>query len=344
MKLSDFSYNLPKTAIAKYPVSPRDKSKLMVVNRETGDLDSKRFTNVVDYMSKGDVLVVNETRVFQARLYGKKEKTNAKIEVFLLRELNAEEGIWDVIVDPARKVRIGNKIYFNDKLWCEVIDNTTSRGRTIRFNQAGNIFKAVEKIGQTPLPPYIKREPEASDKEDYQTVFAKVDGAVAAPTAGLHFTKQLLQKIQKKGIIIVPVVLHIGLGTFRPVEVEDLTKHKMDSEFFEIPAKTADIINKAMHDKHNIFVVGTSTCRALETSTTADGFLKQNRGWTDKFIFPPYEFKITKKLITNFHVPESTLLMLVCALADTDLVLKAYKKALKEKYRFLSYGDAMMIV
>jgi len=295
-------------------------------------------------MSKGDVLVVNETRVFQARLYGKKEKTNAKIEVFLLRELNAEECIWDVIVDPARKVRIGNKIYFNDKLWCEVIDNTTSRGRTIRFNQSGNIFKAVEKIGLTPLPPYIKREPEASDKENYQTVFAKVDGAVAAPTAGLHFTKQLLQKIHKKGVIIVPVVLHIGLGTFRPVEVEDLTKHKMDSEFFEIPAKTADIVNKAMHDKHNIFVVGTSTCRALETSTTADGFLKQNRGWTDKFIFPPYEFKITKKLITNFHVPESTLLMLVSAFADTDLILKAYKKALKEKYRFLSYGDAMLIL
>lgn len=344
MKLSDFSYNLPKTAIAKYPVSPRDKSKLMVVNRQTGDLDSKRFTNVVDYMSKGDVLVVNETRVFQARLYGKKEKTNAKIEVFLLRELNAEEGIWDVIVDPARKVRIGNKIYFNDKLWCEVIDNTTSRGRTIRFNQAGNIFKAVEKIGQTPLPPYIKREPEASDKEDYQTLFAKVDGAVAAPTAGLHFTKQLIQKIQKKGITIVPVVLHIGLGTFRPVEVEDLTKHKMDSEFFEIPAKTSEIINKAMHDKHDIIVVGTSTCRALETSTTADGFLKQNRGWTDKFIYPPYDFKITKKLITNFHVPESTLLMLVSAFAETDLVLKAYKKALKEKYRFLSYGDAMMVI
>lgn len=344
MKLSDFSYVLPKTAIAKYPVSPRDKAKLLVLNRETQDLESTRFTSVVDYMSKGDILVVNETRVFQARLYGKKEKTNAKIEVFLLRELNAEEAIWDVIVDPARKVRIGNKIYFNDKLWCEVIDNTTSRGRTIRFNQAGNIFKAVEKIGLTPLPPYIKREAEPSDKEDYQTIFARVDGAVAAPTAGLHFTKQLLQKIHKKGVIVVPVVLHIGLGTFRPVEVEDLTKHKMDSEFFEIPAKSAEIINKAMNEKHNIFVVGTSTCRALETSTTADGFVKPNRGWTDKFIFPPYEFKITKKLITNFHVPESTLLMLVCALAGTDLTMKAYKKALKEKYRFLSYGDAMLVL
>jgi len=344
MKLSDFKYNLPKTSIAKYPNAVRDKAKLMVVNRNNQELETKRFSNVIDYMSKGDVLVVNETRVFQARLFGKKEKTNAKIEVFLLRELNAEECIWDVIVDPARKVRIGNKIYFNDKLWCEVIDNTTSRGRTVRFNQPGNVFKAVEKIGFTPLPPYIKRDPEPSDRENYQTVYARVDGAVAAPTAGLHFTKTLLSKIQKKGVTIVPVILHIGLGTFRPVEVEDLTKHKMDSEFFEITPKSAEKINKALHAKNNIFVVGTSTCRALETSTTADGFIKSNRGWTDKFIYPPYEFHITKKLITNFHSPESTLLMLVCAFADSDLILKAYKKAFKEKYRFLSYGDAMIIV
>ncbi len=344
MKLSDFKYNLPKTAIAKYPVSPRDKSKLMVVNRETEEIENKVFTDVVDYMEKGDVLVVNETRVFQARLFGKKEKTNAKIEVFLLRELNADECIWDVIVDPARKVRIGNKIYFNDKLWCEVIDNTTSRGRTVRFNQPGNVYKAVEKIGLTPLPPYIKREAETSDKEDYQTVYARIDGAVAAPTAGLHFTPKLLQKIEKKGIQIVPVVLHIGLGTFRSVEVEDLTKHKMDSEFYEISAKTAEIINKSITSKHNIFVVGTSTCRALETSVTADGLVKPNRGWTDKFIYPPYDFKITDKLITNFHQPESTLLMLVSALAGTELIIKAYKKAMKENYRFLSYGDAMIIL
>lgn len=344
MKLSDFKYNLPKTVIAKYPNSTRDKAKLMVLNRETEEMESKRFSDIVNYMSKGDVLVVNETRVFQARLFGKKEKTNAKIEVFLLRELNANECIWDVIVDPARKVRIGNKIYFNDKLWCEVIDNTTSRGRTVRFNQSESIFKAVEKIGMTPLPPYIKREPEPSDRENYQTVYARVDGSVAAPTAGLHFTKQLLTKIHKKGIEIVPVILHIGLGTFRPVEVEDLTKHKMDSEYYEISAKSAETINRAMHSKHNVFVVGTSTCRALETSTTADGLVKPSRGWTDKFIYPPYDFKITGKLITNFHVPESTLLMLVCAFADTDFVLKAYKKALKEKYKFLSYGDAMLIL
>ncbi len=344
MKLSDFKYNLPKTAIAKHPVDPRDKAKLMVLNRETQEIENKTFTDVVDYMEKGDVLVVNETRVFQARLYGKKEKTNAKIEVFLLRELNAEDCIWDVIVDPARKVRIGNKIYFNDKLWCEVIDNTTSRGRTVRFNQPGNVFKAVEKIGLTPLPPYIKREPEPDDKENYQTVYAKVDGAVAAPTAGLHFTDKLLKKIEKKGIHIVPVILHIGLGTFRAVEVEDLTKHKMDSEFYEISPKTSETVNKALHSKHNVFVVGTSTCRALETSVTADGLLKPNRGWTDKFIYPSYDFKITKKLITNFHQPESTLLMLVSAFSDIDITMKAYKKALKEGYRFLSYGDAMLLL
>jgi len=344
MKLSDFKYNLPKTAIAKYPVSPRDKSKLLVVHKETGEMEDKKFTDVINYMEKGDVLVVNETRVFQARLYGKKEKTQAKIEVFLLRELNKEDCIWDVIVDPARKVRIGNKIYFDNNLWCEVIDNTTSRGRTVRFNQPGNVFQAVEKIGLTPLPPYIKRDPEPKDKENYQTVYAKVDGAVAAPTAGLHFTTKLLEKIQKKGIHIVPVILHIGLGTFRPVEVEDLTKHKMDSEYYEISAHTADVVNKAMHAKHNIVVVGTSACRALETSTTADGFLKQGRGWTDKFIYPPHVFHITQKLITNFHSPESTLLMLASALGDTEVIMKAYKKALKDKYRFLSYGDAMMIV
>jgi S-adenosylmethionine:tRNA ribosyltransferase-isomerase len=344
MKLSDFKYNLPKTSIAKYPVSPRDKAKLMVLNKETEEIQNKSFADIVDYMEKGDVLVVNETRVFQARLFGKKEKTNAKIEVFLLRELNADECIWDVIVDPARKVRIGNKIYFNDKLWCEVIDNTTSRGRTVRFNQPGNVYKAVEKIGLTPLPPYIKRDPEPSDKEDYQTVYAKIDGAVAAPTAGLHFTPKLLQKIEKKGVTIVPVILHIGLGTFRPVEVEDLTKHKMDSEFYDINPASAELINKSILGKHNVFVVGTSTARALETSITAEGLVKPNRGWTDKFIYPYYDFKVVDKLITNFHAPESTLLMLVGAFAGTEFMMKAYKKAMKENYRFLSYGDAMLII
>ena len=344
MKLSDFKYNLPKNAIAKHPVALRDKAKLMVLNKETQEIENKKFSDIADYVEKGDVVVVNETRVFQARLFGKKEKTNAKIEVFLLRELNSDEAIWDVIVDPARKVRIGNKIYFNDKLWCEVIDNTTSRGRTVRFNQPNNVFKAVEKIGLTPLPPYIKREPEPADKENYQTVYAKVDGSVAAPTAGLHFTTKLLDKIKAKGATIIPVILHIGLGTFRPVEVEDLTKHKMDSEFYEIPVKSAELINKAMDAKKNILVVGTSSTRALETNITSEGRVKPGRGWTDKFIYPLYDFKIVDKLVTNFHAEESTLLILVCAFADTDFVMKAYKKALKDGYRFLSYGDAMLII
>lgn len=345
MKLSDFKYNMPKTAIAKYPEKKRDKAKLMVLNRKTQEIEHKAFKDIVDYMSKGDVLVVNETKVMQARLYGKKERTNAKIEVFVLRELNREENIWDVIVDPARKVRIGNRIYFNENLWCEVIDNTTSRGRTVRFNDdAGDIYKAIEKIGQTPLPPYIKRDVEPTDRESYQTIFAKENGSVAAPTAGLHFTPELIKKIKKKGIKVVPVILHIGLGTFRPVEVEDLTKHRMDSEYFDIPDETALEINKALDGKKNIFVVGTSATRAVESSVTAEGFCKPNFGWTDKFIFPPYEFKITKKLITNFHQPESTLLMLAAAFAGYDFLMKSYKKAMKDGYRFLSYGDAMLIV
>ncbi|MAT59556.1 MAG: tRNA preQ1(34) S-adenosylmethionine ribosyltransferase-isomerase QueA [Melioribacteraceae bacterium] len=345
MKLSDFKYNMPKTVIAKHPAEPRDIAKLMVMDKKTGDIEHKIFKDIVDYFSKGDVLVVNETKVMQARLYGKKERTNAKIEVFVLRELNRDENIWDVIVDPARKVRIGNRIYFNDKLWCEVIDNTTSRGRTVRFNEdAGDIYKAIEKLGQTPLPPYIKRDVVDKDREDYQTIFAKYDGSVAAPTAGLHFTPDLIKEIKAKGVKVVTVLLHIGLGTFRPVEVEDLTKHKMDSEYFEIPDESAKAINKALETKKNVFVVGTSATRALESSVTAEGFVKPNFGWTDKFIFPPYEFKITKKLITNFHQPESTLLMLAAAFGGYDNIMKNYKKAMKEGYRFLSYGDAMLII
>ncbi|MEN8192602.1 MAG: tRNA preQ1(34) S-adenosylmethionine ribosyltransferase-isomerase QueA [Bacteroidota bacterium] len=345
MKLSAFKYTLPKNAIAKFPVSPRDKAKLLVLDKTKNNIENKKFSDIIDYMTKGDVLVVNETKVMQARLYGKKERTNAKIEVFVLRELNKKENIWDVIVDPARKVRIGNRIYFTDNLWCEVIDNTTSRGRTVRFNEdAGDIFQAIEKIGTTPLPPYIKRDAVKEDRADYQTVFAKEDGSVAAPTAALHFTPDLVRKIKRKGIKVATVILHIGLGTFRPVEVEDLTKHRMDSEYFEIPENSADTINKAINAKKNIFVVGTSTTRALESSVTSEGFVKPDLGWTDKFIFPPYEFKIVDRLITNFHQPESTLLMLTAAFGDYDLVMKSYKKALKDKYRFLSYGDAMLIV
>ncbi|MBI2620457.1 MAG: tRNA preQ1(34) S-adenosylmethionine ribosyltransferase-isomerase QueA [Ignavibacteriales bacterium] len=345
MKLSDFKYPLPRNLIAKYPAKPRDRARMMVLNRADESIEDRRFSEILNYLNKGDCLVVNETKVFQARLFGKKEKTNARIEVFLLRELNAEENIWDVIVDPARKVRIGNKIFFDDgKLWCEVIDNTTSRGRTVRFNHKGDFFRIIERIGMTPLPYYIKRDPTAKDKEAYQTVYAKVLGAVAAPTAGLHFTKPLLRKISSRGIKVVPVVLHVGLGSFRPVEVEDLTKHKMDSEYYEISPETSNAINRTIDSKHNVVVVGTSTCRALESSVTSDGHLKPSRGWTDKFIFPPYDFKIADKLITNFHLPESTLLMLVSAFAGHEFLMRSYKKAIKEGYRFYSYGDGMLIL
>jgi S-adenosylmethionine:tRNA ribosyltransferase-isomerase len=317
----------------------------MVLKRADESIEERKFGDIVEYFHKGDSLVVNETKVFSARLYGKKEKTNAKIEVFLLRELNHEECIWDVIVDPARKVRIGNKIYFDDgKIWCEVIDNTTSRGRTVRFNYKDDLFKIIEKIGLTPLPYYIKREPEETDKESYQTVYAKNIGSVAAPSAGLHFTKRLISALEKKGVRIAPLTLHLGLGSFRPVEVEDLSKHKMDSEYYEIPQSTVDNVNRTIDNRGHVFVCGTSTTRAVESSVTTTGHLKANRGWTDKFIFPPYDFKIVDRLITNFHMPESTLLMLTCAFADRDFVMKAYKKAIKERWRFYSYGDVMMII
>ena len=344
MKLSDFNYNLPKGHIAKYPYQKRDDARLMVLNRETKGIEHRQFRDVVDILNKGDILVVNESRVFQARLIGNKEKTQAKIEVFLLRELNSKEAIWDVIVDPARKVRIGNKIYFSDDLWCEVIDNTTSRGRTVKFNQIGNIYRAVENIGLTPLPPYIKRNAEPQDKEYYQTVYARVDGSVAAPTAGLHFTPELMDALKKKGVIVVPIILHIGLGTFRQVEVEDLTKHRMDSEYYEITSSAAEQINKALEAGGKLTAVGTSTVRALESSVTAEGFIRSQKGWTDKFIYPSYGFRIVKQMITNFHMPQSTLIMMVSAFADTDLVMKAYKTAVKENYKFLSYGDAMMVL
>lgn len=345
MKLSDFKYPLPRNLIAKHPAKPRDASRLMVLKRSDESIVERKFSDIAEYFSRGDCLVVNETKVFSARLFGKKEKTNAKIEVFLLRELNKEEGIWDVIVDPARKVRIGNKIYFDDgKIWCEVIDNTTSRGRTVRFNIREDLFRIIDRIGVTPLPYYIKREPDESDKEFYQTVFAKNIGSVAAPTASLHFTTRLLKVLEKKGVRLAPVTLHLGLGSFRPVEVEDLSKHKMDSEYYEIPQSTVDMVNRTIDNKGHVFVSGTSTTRAVESSVTTTGHLKSNRGWTDKFIFPPYDFKIVDHLITNFHMPESTLLMLACAFANRDFVMKAYKKAIKEKWRFFSYGDGMLIL
>lgn len=345
MKLSDFKYPLPRNLIAKHPANPRDRARMMVLNRADESIIDRRFSDLADYLQKGDCLVVNETKVFQARLFGKKEKTNARIEVFLLRELNAEDNIWDVIVDPARKVRIGNKIFFDDgKLWCEVIDNTTSRGRTVRFNHKGDFFKIIERIGLTPLPYYIKREATEKDKDSYQTVYARVLGAVAAPTAGLHFTKQLLRKVEGMGVKVAPIILHVGLGSFRAVEVEDLTKHKMDSEYFEISSESAHTINRTIDSRHNVVVIGTTACRAVESSVTSDGHVKPAKGWTDKFIFPPYDFKIADRLVTNFHLPESTLMMLVSAFGGHDFVIRAYKKAIKEGYRFYSYGDCMLIL
>lgn len=347
MKLSDFRYTAPKSIIAKYPTEPRDQSSLLVLDRKTGDIEDKTFSDIVEYFKKGDCLVVNESRVFPARLIGKKEKTNAQIEVMLLRELTQKDtsSLWDVIVDPARKVRIGNKIYFDDgKLYCEVIDNTTSRGRTVRFNHAGDLFKTIERIGLMPLPPYIGREPTEDDREYYQTIFAKNNGSVAAPTAGLHFSKKLLARLERKGVRIARLNLHINRSTFDPVEVEDLTKHKMHSEQFDISSTAAEAINKTIKSKGKVFAVGASVVRALESSVLTVGMVKPNRTWTDKFVYPPYDFKIVDALITNFHPSESTVLMMVCAFAGREKVLKGYKHAIKTGYRFYSYGDAMLIV
>ena len=349
MKLSQFKFNLPKELIAEHPAKTREGARLMVINRKTGKIEHKLFKDVLDYFDNGDVMILNDTKVFPARMYGNKEKTGAKIEVFLLRELNAESRLWDVLVDPARKIRIGNKLYFgeNDNLVAEVIDNTTSRGRTLRFLFDGtyeDFRKTLEEMGETPLPKYIKRSPTEEDKERYQTVYAKNEGAVAAPTAGLHFSRELLKRLEIKGVNFANVTLHVGLGTFRNVEVEDLTKHKMDSEQVFITEKNCDIVNEARRAKKKICCVGTTSMRAIETSVTTDGFLKPFEGWTNKFIFPPYDFSVANCMITNFHMPESTLLMMVYAFGGYDLMHKAYKEAIKEKYRFYTYGDAMLIM
>jgi len=349
MKLSQFEFDLPEDLVAEYPSPERDESRLMVVHKDTGEIEHRMFKDILEYFDDGDVFVLNNTKVFPARMYGNKEKTGAKIEVFLLRELNKESLLWDVLVDPARKIRIGNKLYFgeDDELVAEVIDNTTSRGRTLRFLFDGPYeeFKAtITKLGMTPLPKYIKREAEQSDEERYQTIFATEEGAVAAPTAGLHFSKQLMKRLEIKGIEFARLTLHVGLGTFRPVEVEDLTKHKMDSEQLMIPQDAANMINKAKDTKKRIVSVGTTAMRALETSVSVDRHLKPYEGWTNKFIFPPYEFNLADAMITNFHTPKSTLLMMVSAFAGYDLMMEAYKQAVKEKYNFYSYGDAMLII
>ncbi len=349
MKLSQYKYNLPQELIAKHPTENRDESRLMVINRKTKQIEHRVFKDIIDYFNEDDVLVFNNTKVFPARLYGNKEKTGAEIEVFLLRELNKEQRLWDVLVDPARKIRIGNKLYFgeDDVLVAEVIDNTTSRGRTLRFLFDGSYdeFKdTLYRLGETPLPKFIRREVIEEDRERYQTVYAKHEGAVAAPTAGLHFSKQLLKRLEIKGLNFAEITLHVGLGNFRTVDVEDLTKHKMDSEQINIPMEAVGIVNGAKQNKKNICAVGTTVLRTLESSVTTDGYLKPYSGWTNKFIFPPYEFAVPNMLITNFHLPLSTLLMMVSAFAGYDLLFEAYKVAVKEKYRFGTYGDAMLII
>ena len=349
MKLSQFRFDLPLNLIAQHPTKKREDSRMMVVHRRTGQIENKHFRDILDYFDDKDVFVVNNTKVFPARMYGRKEKTGAKIEVFLLRELNKPNRLWDVIVDPARKIRVGNKLYFGDDdlLIAEVVDNTTSRGRTIRFLFDGTdeeFRRNVEILGETPLPKYIKRKATPEDKERYQTIFAKHEGAVAAPTAGLHFSRELMKRLELRGVEFAEVTLHVGLGTFRPVEVEDLTKHKMDSEQLIIEEKQANIVNKGIEAKKRICAVGTTSMRAIESSVSANKTLKPANDWTSKFIFPPYDFSIANTMVTNFHMPESTLLMMVCAFGGFENVMNAYEVAVKEKYRFYSYGDAMLII
>lgn len=349
MKLSQFKFQLPEKLIAQYPTDNRDESRLMVINREKGTIEHKMFKDVLGYFDEGDVMILNNTRVFPARLYGNKEKTGATIEVFLLRELNRDSLLWDVLVDPARKIRIGNKLYFgeNDELVAEVIDNTTSRGRTLRFLFDGTheeFKQTVYKLGETPLPRYIDRPVEESDEERFQTIYAKHEGAVAVPTAGLHFSRQLLKRLELKGVEFSEVTLHVGLGTFRPVEVEDLTKHKMDSEQAIITDEAAKAVNRAKDNGKKVCAVGTTAMRCVESSVSTLDRLNSFDGWTNKFIFPPYEFKIADCMITNFHTPESTLLMMAAAFGGYDLIMEAYQTAIKEGYRFYAYGDAMLII
>ncbi len=349
MKLSHFNFDLPEALLAERPAENRDESRLMVLNRKEQTIEHKMFKDLIDYFEPEDVMVLNNTKVFPARLYGNKEKTGARIEVFLLRELNSETRLWDVLVDPARKIRIGNKLYFGDdeSLVAEVIDNTTSRGRTLRFLYDGSyeeFRKKLTDLGETPLPKYIKRDVEPEDKDRYQTIYAKEEGAVAAPTAGMHFSRHLLKRLEIKGINFAEVTLHVGLGTFSPVEVEDLSKHKMDSEEAYIRKPATETINKAISEKRKVCAVGTTAMRALESAVSSANTLNEFAGWTNKFIFPPYDFSIANCMITNFHTPKSTLLMMVSAFAGHDLMKKAYEEAIKEKYNFYSYGDAMLII
>jgi len=349
MKLSKFIFDLPLNLIAQNPAERREDSKMMVVHRKTGQLEDKHFSDILDYFDDKDVFVVNNTKVFPARMYGRKDKTGALIEVFLLRELDKKNNLWDVIVDPARKIRLGNKLYFGDEdeLSAEVIDNTTSRGRTIRFLWDGDkedLDKKLNELGETPLPKYIKRKPDEKDRERYQTVYAKHIGAVAAPVAGFHFSKTLIKRCEIKGIRFAEVTLHSGLGTFKPMEVEDLHKHKMDAEYYHIDEAACKIVNKAKEEKRKVCAIGTTTIRALESSYTSEQFLKPSEGWTNNFIHPPYEFNVANVLVTNFNLPKSTLLILTCAFGGYELIMEAYKKAVKDQYKFSTYGDAMLVL
>lgn len=348
MKLTDFKFDIDDYNIPEEPVEPRDDAKLMVLDREDESITHEKFSDIHKYLNEGDVLIYNDTKVFPARLKGKKEKTDADIEVFLLRELVPENMLWDVLVEPARKIRIGNKLYFGPDLMAEVIDNTTSRGRTIRFLYEGTneeLYQLLDNIGEMPLPPYIEREAREEDKEQYQTIFAKERGSVAAPFAAMHFTPELVTKLKDKGVQMLPITLHIGWGTFRPVEVEDLTKHRMDSENYHISKETSDKINKALRSKDNKVVgCGTTSVRTIETSITASGISKPGTGWTDKFIYPPYDFKITEGVITNFHRPESTMLMLGAAFGGYDFFMEAYEEAKENDYRFFGFGDSILII
>jgi S-adenosylmethionine:tRNA ribosyltransferase-isomerase len=349
MKLSQFKFHLPSELIADRPPENRDESKLIILNRKSHSIEHKEFKDILHYFDDGDVFVINNTKVFPARLYGTKEKTGAKIEVFLLRELNRESRLWDVLVDPARKIRIGNKLYFgdDDALVAEVIDNTTSRGRTLRFLFDGpyeEFKKTITELGQTPLPKIHKRPVEPMDDVRYQTIYAKHEGAVAAPTAGLHFSRELMKRLELKGISFAEITLHVGLGNFRTIEVEDLTKHKMDSEEVLIEAEASAIINKAKENRHKVVSIGTTTMKALETAVTISGKVKPYKGWTNKFIFPPYEFGVADALVTNLHLPMSSMMMMAAAFAGYDFLFDAYKEAISKKYKFFTYGDAMLII
>ena len=349
MKLSQFKFTLPENLIAQYPLEQRDESRMMVVDRKTGEITEHVFKEIINYFDDGDVFVFNDTMIFPARLYGNKEKTGARIEVFLLRELNAENKLWDVLVEPARKIRIGNKLYFGDdeSMVAEVIDNTTSRGRTLRFLYDGphdEFKKALFKLGQTPLPAYINREPTELDTERYQTIFAAREGAVVAPAAGLHFSRELLKRLEIKGVRQEYLTVHSGLGNYRDIDVEDLTKHRMDSEEIEVSPRLVDTVNAAKDEGHRICAVGTSVLRGIATAVSMGGHMKTYSGWTNKFIFPPYDFTVTDALVSNFHLPYSTMLMMVAAFGGYDLIMHAYDLAVKEKYRFGVYGDAMLVI